>query len=159
FLCSPDAPARGRPGFLSKGIVRLSGASVVADVNFSGGRFKSPAFAAAAGSTPSAVAIEADTLEVGAQLIFGETGNGSIDRFKAKGQVRLVNARIAGDLLCQNARFDFPSEYALLADGISVAQATFLGAGLWTNGYLGFTQAKLREGVYADGIVFDCTLP
>jgi hypothetical protein len=148
YLCRESA-ARG---FLSEGTLRLEGAKVDGDVLASGGEFKATAFVQpnwtrTANNGRELDALEAAGLQVGASLKLTRG-------FHARGALRLVNARIGGDLNCSTGNFDFPGEEALYADGVSVSGSVFL-AGARSNGLLRFVTAELKQGFFAENTVFD----
>ena len=70
------------------------------------------------------------------------------------GAISLICAKIHGDFDCTRASFDFPGEELLVADGLVVDGTTFLSHAR-ANGLLRFAHSNLKDGLYADWMIFD----
>jgi hypothetical protein len=136
--------------FSSIGTLRLEGAVIDGDLDFSAGSFLALAFLPrdAKPSDDELYAVRANGVKVGSDIVF--------DTFKASGIISLISANVGGDFQCRAAEFNFPGEEPLSADGIVVDGTTFLDH-IWTNGILRFVQATLRQGFYVNGATFDTT--
>jgi hypothetical protein len=134
--------------------LRLEGATIGGDLVCSAGRFLAGPFLL---SKPNPEefddedlnAIAANCLRVGSDIIFDEN-------FEAMGAVSLISAHVGNDFSCDAAKFSFPGEEAVVADGMVVEGTTFLTE-IETDGVLRFVQANLRQGFYLDGATFDTT--
>jgi hypothetical protein len=148
------ATRRGNgPVFTAVGTVRLEGAHIDGDLNARGAQLTATAFAGAAfvpaeGRDGDLVSLAASGAVIGADARLGRG-------FVAQGGVKLVNARIGGDLDCGGATFDFPGEESLTADGAIVSGSVFMDAQTRTTGLLRFVQAKLTQGLFIDGTMLD----
>ena len=78
-------------------------------------------------------------------------GNG----FKAKGQVRLPNAQIGGNLECDDATFQNPSGNALFADGAVIKGSVFLGNGFKAKGQVRLPNAQIGGNLECDDATFE----
>jgi hypothetical protein len=151
--------------FQSNGNLRLEGARIDGSLDCRGGEFRASCFcieekAWPNSRQPSAIAIDANGMNIGANLhLRGIKDDGGDIAFTAKGRVNLVAAKIGMGFICTIARFAWPSEMCLVADGISVDYGTFLGPELTVDGYMSFALAALKEGLYANDITFDCSQP
>ena len=87
--------------------------------------------------------IRADGLDVGGGVFLREG-------FHATGVVRLLGARIRGNLECAGGRFENPGGDALNADGVRVGDAVFLREGFHATGEVRLVGARIRG-------VLDCT--
>ena len=97
------------------GIVRMLGVRIGGSLKCAGGVFENP----------DGVALAADAAVVGAGAFLGKVTD-STDRFLAAGTVRLVGARIGGQLNCTGGRFFTPGGEALSLDGAEVGVGVFL---------------------------------
>jgi len=152
YLTKMKAPTERR--FSSIGAIRFDGAKIGGDLDMSGGLFTAAPLAAVR-TVPNPeeddwYVFRGDGLEVGGDVVFTE-------QCEVHGSVRLINARVGGDFVCEAARFDFPGEETLVADGISVSGTTFIDEGTVTNGIFRFVQATLRQGFRAREAIFDLT--
>jgi hypothetical protein len=121
--------------FHAKGGVRFLGARIRGNLDCTGGVFEG-----AETETPdgkSIVALNADGLEVGGEVFL--RGD-----FHAKGEVRLLGARIRGHLSCNGGTFENPGKKTLNADGLEVGKALFLSNGFNANGKVSLVHAKAR---------------
>ena len=80
--------------------------------------------------------------------------------FHATGEVRLLGARIGGDLDCIGGRFENPKGVALSCDGATIAGAFFLRKGAHLEGRLDLSAAKVgslidNEACWPNEIVLD----
>ena len=101
--------------FHCTGVVRMLGARIGGNLTCSGGLFENP----------EDVALAADAAVVGSGVFLGKVPDGT-NRFLAAGTVRLVGARIAGQLNCTGGRFFTPGGEALSLDGAEVGVGVFL---------------------------------
>jgi hypothetical protein len=111
--------------FHATGEVRLPGARIRGDLDCGGGTFEG-----AERETPedkSIVALSADGLDVAGDVFLCEG-------FHATGQIRLLGARIRGDLACIGGTFENPGGKALSADNLDVGGALFLIRGFQAKG-------------------------
>ncbi|MGD0191812.1 MAG: hypothetical protein ABSD74_13820 [Rhizomicrobium sp.] len=153
--------------FVSQGVLGLENAQITGNLDCSGGMFSAPCFSIEKkdwkdGRQPSAIAINANGLHVDENLHLrgSQTDNDETPiLLSVKGQVSLIAAFVGADFICTDATFEFPAEDCLVADGITVVQATYLGRNLGVDGYMRFIQATLKGGVYADDITFDRAKP
>jgi hypothetical protein len=70
------------------------------------------------------------------------------------GAISLINAKIHGDFDCTRASLHFPGEELLVADGMVVDGTTFLSH-TRVSGLLRFAHSNLKDGLYADWMIFD----
>ena len=148
-----------------KGALHLEGITITGDLDAWESRFEAYQFVA---ETPSAVGTVRPKFEGCLEAIRagGAKIGGSI-KFKkahARGTVWLADVEVGGNFDCSNAKFDFPGETALWADGIRVAGTTYLSTffdqsqltrwvredkweGGSTNGILRFVNASLNRGL------------
>ena len=142
--------------FVSHGNLRLEGARIDGDLDFTNGEFTSVAFLLEEYWAPAPddesdeylYAIEASGVEVGGDIQFAGA-------FRVRGVVDLIGAKIAGDFNCEKGVFDFPGEDALNADGISVSGTAYLDNGATTSGILRFPLSSFAQGFFVDGAIFD----
>jgi hypothetical protein len=107
-----------KKAFASYGTLRLEGATIGGDLVCSAGRFLAGPFLL---SKPNPEefddgdldAIAANCLRVGSDIIFDE-------KFEAMGAVSLISAHVGNDFLCDAAKFSFPGEEPVVADGMVV---------------------------------------
>jgi hypothetical protein len=145
---------------ISRGAVRLDGASITGDLNCSNTHFIATAFINPAWSPTGAgrhdiYAITASGLHVGADAHL-------TDRFYSRGTLSFINARIGNDLRCIGAHFDSPGGEAFCGDGMTVGGAVFLtatdgGDRFCTSGVLRLVLAKIMQGFYIRGATFNAT--
>ena len=160
--------------FCSKGTVRLERANILGDLDCRGGKFTAPCYLQGEKSPEQAhlnvldptnvVALDVTGATIAAKLrLEGVEKTPAPDeaegRFVATGQIRLVKATIGGDLICRHADFNMPRGDCVLADLLTVGNATYLGPGLRTDGFIRLMQATLKGGLYANGISFNCNKP
>jgi hypothetical protein len=136
--------------FSSQGTIQLQRARVGGDLHASGGRFEATGWdqrLPQADGSGDDEAILADEVKVGGSVRFD-------DGFEAFGLVRLVSAQIGGELLCRNARFDFPGEAAFVADGMAVSGTVEFCRSV-TTGLIRFELATIKQGCSFDSMIFD----
>ncbi|HRJ27872.1 MAG TPA: hypothetical protein PLO61_10235 [Fimbriimonadaceae bacterium] len=104
------------PRFEAAGEVRLLGAKIGGQLSCLGGSFQNP----------DGNALSADGIEVGGGVFLQARDQGP--RFEAAGAVRLLGAKIGGQLSCLGGSFQNPDGNALSADGIEVGGGVFLQA-------------------------------
>jgi hypothetical protein len=154
YLTKLEADNQAEIRFSSIGTVRFDGATINGGLDFAGGIFTAWPFGPA--GVPQDVLPEEDWYAVsGDGLILG--GDMLFIKCELQGSVSLISARVAGDFRCENARFDFPGEETLVADGIDVTGTTFFRDKTVTNGIVRFAQANLRQGFRGTDVIFDRT--
>jgi hypothetical protein len=138
-------------GFYAVGEVRLLGAQIKGDLDCRGGTFENPAVA---NVSASGYAISADRTVVGGSVFLR-------DRFKAKGEVRLLCARIAGTLECDGGAFENarPEDAkvacrALNGDSLIVDGSVFLRNGFHAQGEVRLVGARIGESLVCGGGTF-----
>jgi len=94
-------------------------------------------------ANPSGFALRADFIHA-ADGIYLDRG------FEATAEVRLVGARITGELCCTKGTFSNPSGIALTAEGIE-ADDVYLDRGFTAKGQVRFTDAQVRRRLNATG--------
>ncbi len=104
-----------RRGFSATGMVRLRGAQIGGQLECSGGRF----------DNATGTALDAEGTEIGGDVCLNRASDAR-KGFHATGAVRLLGARIGGDLNCSGGRFDNRGRVALRADGAYIRGAVFL---------------------------------
>ncbi len=134
----------GTNGFFAAGTVQLTGARIAGQLNCCGGRFHSP----------GGDAFVADGAEIGVGLLLSKPSDDT-DGFCATGVVRLLGARITGQLICAGGRFDNPGGDALVADGAEIRGSVRLDAGFHATGQVGLAGARISGDVSCSGGRFD----
>lgn len=136
-----------RSGFFAEGEVRLLGARIGGNLDCSGGTISNPP---QKGNPGSGIALNADGAVVSGN-VFLRLG------FVARGEVRLLGARIEGDLDCHQGSFQNPAlrdvqtnGVAIRADGIYVRRGVILREGFKAAGGVYFPSAQI-------GSVLDCS--
>lgn len=104
FLDAANSSVR----FESEGGVRLVGARIGGSVTCSGGLFKNT----------NGPALTADGLEVAGSVLFSSMNEDS--RFEANGEIRLVGAKLRGQLNCIGGSFKNQAGYVLFADFVEI---------------------------------------
>ena len=131
-------------GFLAVGTVQLPGAKIASQLICHGGRFYNK----------RGDALAADGVEVNVGIFLskapGETG-----RFHATGAVRLLGAKIGGQLNCVGGRFENPGGNALTADGMEIRGSAQLGAGLHATGEVSLDGARISDDLSCSGGQFE----
>ena len=110
---SMDAAEDGR--FESHGAVRLRGAKIGGQLSFSGGLFNNP--------EGIALSFNGATINGGVSMDAAEDG-----RFESHGAVRLLEAKIGGQLSCRGGLFNNPEGDALSVDGATIDGDVFFDA-------------------------------
>ena len=77
------------------------------------------------------------------------------DKFSSVGEVRLLGARIGGNLECDNAAFNGKDDAALSADGAEIKGDVFLGGGFSTTGTVRLLGARIGGNLECNGATFD----
>jgi hypothetical protein len=118
-------------GLICAGAVRLRGARIRGLLSCTGARLENP----------NGNALSADGITVEGS-VFLDRG---FDRgFHATGAVRLVRARIQGQLSCRGARLENPNGIALNADGMTVEGDVFLDQGFHATGAVRLLRARIQ---------------
>ncbi len=112
-----DSPTADSDRFHADGEVRLLNAQIAGQLNCTGGRF----------NNPGGIALGADSAEIQGSVFLGKLPDVA-DGFHATGEVRLVNAQIAGQLNCSGGRFDNGKRHAFAADGTKIGGSVFLNS-------------------------------
>jgi sRNA-binding regulator protein Hfq len=136
-----------RNGFVSEGEVKLLGAQIGGNLDFSGAALSNPLLP---GTSLGGDALTADRIVVKAGIFLG---NG----FRADGEVRLLGAQIDGDLDCQGGTFKAPireGNRALSAHSVAVNGNVFLRNGFCSNGDVGFSGARIEGNLECTGGAF-----
>ena len=126
-------------GFKAKGSVRFVDATINGNLECNNGWF----------INPDGMALDCERLNAGGDVFFceGQWGNdpkASVDTFKARGEVKLVNAQIGGNLECKGGKFINDGGNALLARGLTVHGNVFLNNGFKAKGIVGFVDATIN---------------
>ena len=119
-------------GFHATGEVRLLGARIVGELNGSGGRF----------DNPCRIALNADRAEIGGGVFLVKL-QGHTDGFHARGEVRLLGARIGAALICSGGKFENPQSVALGLDNADVNGDMRLDAGFDATGEVRLLGARI----------------
>jgi len=136
-----------RAGFHASGEVRLLGARVGGNLDCYGGVFEG-AQSQLPDGTKTRVALRADGIQVGGYAFLRE-------HFHACGEVRLLGARVGGDLSCSGGAFENPGGDALIADGVEVRGAVFLRKGFSASGVVRLLAARVGRDLDCSGGVFE----
>jgi hypothetical protein len=133
-------------GFRSVGEVSLAGATINGQLICTGGRFLNP----------SKIAISADGVTVGGQVIFTSRtrANENAIPFLAVGEVRLLGAKILGQLDCTGGRFLNRNGKALSADNADIGNDVLLPNGFRAMGEVRLMSAKIRGQLDCEGGTF-----
>ena len=147
-------------GFKAKGIVEFVDATIKGNLECNNGEF----------INKKGVALDCERLNAGGDVFFceGHWGNdrkATVESFKAEGEVKLVNARIGGNLECKGGEFINDGGNALLARGLTVRGNVFLRNGFSAKGSVGFVDATIKgnlecnngEFINNKGVALDCT--
>lgn len=118
--------------FHATGVVRLLAAKIGGHLECSNGRFENPLTK----ETPEASALSIDGLEVGGNVNLGEG-------FHATGEVRLLGAKIGGQLLC-HGHFENPRGVAISLQGAEVKDVLFMDKGFKAAGEVELVQARVH---------------
>jgi hypothetical protein len=136
-----------RDGFAAEGAVRLYGAEIGGTFTCDDGKFQNPAVANVPGS---GVALVADGVRVARGAL--------LRKCFAEGEVRLVGAKIGGNLACDGSNFQNPaaadvpgSGMALIADGAKVAGGVLLRNGFAAKGEVRLSGAEIGVTLECDG--------
>jgi hypothetical protein len=121
-----EGPAECNVGFAARGSVLLHGSRVDGHLDFTDATL----------INPGATALGANRLVVGGPL--------RAENLVAEGEVRLINADIAGDLLLNGARLREPGRFALSAGGMVIHGGVWCGKDFTAEGELRFIGARLR---------------
>jgi hypothetical protein len=105
-------------GFTARGELRLLGAQIGGSLDCSGGTFKNPP---REGLPGSGRALSADGVKVSGSIFLCRQGGERGEEFRAEGEVRLLGARIRGELSCEGAKLA-----VLNAQGARISQHLLL---------------------------------
>jgi sRNA-binding regulator protein Hfq len=146
-------------GFRAKGSVGFVDAKINRSLECNNGEF----------INPDGMALDCERLNAGGDVFFceGHWGNdpkAPVDCFKALGEVKLVNARIGGNLECKRGKFINSDGNALLARGLTVLGNVFLRNGFRAKGSVGLVDATINgnlecnngEFINPGGMALDC---
>ena len=127
--------------FYASGEVRLSGAQIHGRLDCTWGRFEHPG--------GDALVADGITVEGDVFLRARAETSGKVlrvllkGRFHASGAVRLLGARIDGDLDCTGGHFEQPGGWALSADSVAVKGNVFLRVGFHASGEVRLLGAQI----------------
>jgi hypothetical protein len=136
-----------RSGFYAEGEVKLLGAQIEGNLDFSNAALSNPLLP---GTSIGGDALTADRLVVKAGVFLGSG-------FHADGEVRLLGAQINGDLDCQGGKFKAPSRVenrALSAHAAVLNGNVFRRHGFSAEGEVGFSGARIEGNLECTGGVF-----
>jgi hypothetical protein len=122
--------------FIAEGEVYLSGAHIKGVLSFVGASLHNPSYRA----DPKARALSADELTVD-RAMHCRSG------FHAEGEVRMLNARIGGELSFTDANLTNPAGFALQAQAIQVGHDLKCRKGLTVEGEISLIGAHVRGSV------------
>ena len=128
---------------LTNGEVRLLGAKITGDLDCSGGKFLG-AEVETESEKKGRVALNADRAEIGGNVFLNE-------KFHALGQVRLLGAKITGQLACSGGTFENAGGDALSADGAKIESSVFLDRAFCATGVVCLTGAKITGDLACRG--------
>ncbi len=103
---------------------------------------------------PAGHALNADGMTVGTVFlsqVFDRKGNPVGEPFTAKGEVRLVRAKIEEQLNCRGGKFECLASNALNGDGMTVGSDVFLDQGFTADGQVRLVGAKIGGSLYGGG--------
>ena len=132
--------------FRARGQVRLVGARIRGNLECHGGTFEGAKTETPEGKT--IVALSADGVEVGGRVFLTE-------KFHATGEVRLLGARIRGNLDCTGGTFENPEGKALTADGMEVGGNVFLSEKFHAKGEVRLLGARILSDLSCSGGTFE----
>ena len=136
-----------RDGFHASGELRLLGARVGGNLDCFGGVFEGAETQLPEG-TKVKVALGADWIEVRGSVVLGEG-------FSACGGVRLLGARVGGDLECRGGTFENPGGDALIADRLDVKGNVYLDKGFLASGVVRLLGARVGGDLSCRGGTFE----
>jgi len=128
---------------LTNGEVRLLGAKITGDLDCSGGKFLG-AEVETESEKKGRVALNADRAEIGGNVFLNE-------KFHALGQVRLLGAKITGQLACSGGKFENAGGDALSADGAKIGSSVFLDGAFCATGAVRLLGAKITGDLACTG--------
>ena len=138
--------------FSADGAVRLFGAEIGRSIDCGGGKIQNPANPAI---PSSGVALDAEIVKVGGPVTLN-------NNFLTKGEVRLFNAKIVGDLDCAGGKFDNPvnekipgSGIALEATGINIHGSLFLEKQFSAVGMVKLANARITGSLKCSNAAFE----
>ena len=124
-----------RDGFKSEGCVWLLGAKISGNLDCEGGQFLNRS------EDGKADAIVAEAIEIGGACLLR-------DGFKSEGCIRLLRAKISGNLACDGGQFLNRSEDgkadAIVADGIEIGGSCLLRDGFKSEGLISLLEAQIK---------------
>jgi hypothetical protein len=137
-----------RNGFRAEGEVRLPGATIGGDLDATGGTFKN-----LKGS-----ALTADGAKIaGAVFMKPEFNAGSVvkNKFAAQGEVRLLGAKIGGNLEASGGTFHNSNGNALNADRVQITGSVHLRKGFAAEGKVALAGAEIKGQLAVDDAWLD----
>jgi hypothetical protein len=141
-----DVPEGGGHGFRATGEVRMLGVEITGALDCSGATLVNE----------KGDALSLDRAQIGAS-VFLNVPEGGGDGFRAAGAVRMLGARIAGDLSCRNATLANEDGVALWLDGAQIGGSVFLdapeegGDGFRATGEVRMPGAQIRGDLSCSG--------
>ena len=106
-------------------------------------------------------ALDADRLRVGGNVFLNRISTNdkmtsNADAFRANGEVRLLGARIDGQLNCSGGRFKNPGKIALLASSAQIGGSVFLSDGFLATGQVRLLSARIGGQLRCSKGRFNC---
>ena len=130
-----------RNGFKSFGAVRLVGAKIGGNLECNNSEF----------INQSGISLNGERLDVKGDVFLCRgkwSENAGVDsrhsKFKSKGEVNLVCAKIGGTLECTGGVFNNPGKYALQGGRLEVGRNVYLHNGFRANGEIGLVDATIK---------------
>jgi hypothetical protein len=137
-------------GFEAEGEVRLPGAKIGGSLECSGAKFRN--------LVSHALTLDATSIDGSVTLCNSEI---SLRKFRANGEVRMVGAKIGGDLNCIGAIIKNQNGYALNADRLKIEIGVYLNDGFF-EGETRFVAANIGGNLECSRAIFtnskDCAL-
>lgn len=130
-----------RNGFKAVGAVRLVGAKIGGNLECNNSEFVNQ----------HGISLNGERLDVKGDVFLCRgnwSENASVDsklsKFKSKGEVNLVCAKIGGTLECTGGFFNNPGKYALQGGSLEVGRNVYLHNGFRANGEIGLVDATIK---------------
>ena len=143
------------------GVLGVIESEVRSDVRLAGARVRSAvAFVGSTIAGDGRQAIGADGLEAGGDVVLHALPDGShttdeASVFNAKGEVRLLGARIGGDLRCSGGRFENPGRVALSTDRAEIRGEVRLDRGFHAAGEVRLWRTRIGSDLCCLGGSFE----
>jgi hypothetical protein len=130
-------------GSIFSGEIRLPGAQIKGALDCLGAKLK-----VAKGN-----ALTADRAEIGGFVYLqqGHDLSGTMQGFESSGTIRLLGAKIKGDLSCSGAKLRVKEENALYADSAEIGGNVFLNNGFESTGTIRLPGVQIKGDLYCSG--------